>query len=411
MKDYENILLLIDHKKYDLAINALNHRVSISPNDERVYYLLSICYFQKENIEQARFYIEKAIELNPNETYILNHYSKIEIEQENYGNALELIDKSLYIDPKEEDTFNLKARVYIEKGKVEEAIDCAKQALKIDGSNSLAKNIIILGEIINKSYYKSEDKVKLLLNEDPTNEFTLANFALLKFYTNKIEESIDIFKSILRINPNNKYIKAWLKISILSRNNFLKQIIRFNQFSQKHEKTVRLIIGITYRIFLVVAYFIYLGSKNDSFNFLVTYILIVYTILTIPYKIIPQLANLLLLKDSIGRFLIDKKEKIASLITLTFFSVGVFMILCNFYNVYREENYKIFVFGLSMIFISSLSFDFLLFDNIKKQITILIFGLILLGFVILNTVKTDISILVFITLIIYPFIIKIIKEE
>ena len=55
-------------KLYDNAINNYNKALAIDPNDEILYYNLARAYFEKQNFENVRKTLEKALKINPNFT-------------------------------------------------------------------------------------------------------------------------------------------------------------------------------------------------------------------------------------------------------------------------------------------------------------------------------------------------------
>ncbi len=52
-------------KLYDNAINNYNKALAIDPNDEILYYNLARAYFEKQDLENTKKSLEKALEINP----------------------------------------------------------------------------------------------------------------------------------------------------------------------------------------------------------------------------------------------------------------------------------------------------------------------------------------------------------
>jgi diguanylate cyclase (GGDEF)-like protein len=111
--------LLVKQNKFNEAIDYFNSELS-NLNDENIYYLLALSYYNKNEFPQALNYIDKSLNIKPNDNDYLKLKVKILFKLRDYKNAEEIIN-NYFKDTTDEEIKNIysniqaikKQRVYI----------------------------------------------------------------------------------------------------------------------------------------------------------------------------------------------------------------------------------------------------------------------------------------------------------
>lgn len=98
--------ILIDTKQYEKAIEWVQKEIQKdeteeSPNYE-TYVILANCYEDKQEVETAIFYYEKAFGINPKDDFLSHYIGKLYIEQQQYSKSLFYLQKAVDLNPKDE---------------------------------------------------------------------------------------------------------------------------------------------------------------------------------------------------------------------------------------------------------------------------------------------------------------------
>lgn len=415
MELYQDLLFLIERKKYNLAIEKLRERLLSNPDDSYLYYLISICHCGIENYSKGIVFIKKALELDSTSSAFLNHYAEIEIENRNYGQSLEILRQSLKIDPNQEEVFLLKSRIELENGKIGEAVEEAKKALALAPDNNFAKNIISLGCIIRKNYSEANQLIIQCLKKDPLDAFSLLNLALIKFFKNEIVEAKEILKQILSRDPENEVIKEGLKQVIISKNLLANSLFKLGLFTIIHKKTFRLLIRVSYRLIVVIGVLIFLNSYSRGLESLLAVIILgFYGFFFLPFKILPQLFYGILFFDPLGKYLLTDKDKIVTVGSLIFFILGAIFFLFYFTGPIERQS-DILILGLYNFFLSGILSDLITFQvkSIQNALSLYIIGVVclVLIYATMPGMRAFSIFLVLISVFIYPFVIKLVQVD
>jgi len=96
--DMQNIINLINTKKYDEAIIAIDKQIEQQPT-AALYFYKGIAYLNSGRYEKCIDAYNKSIELNPNNIYAYLNKADCLADLENYKEAASVIDQALAIDP------------------------------------------------------------------------------------------------------------------------------------------------------------------------------------------------------------------------------------------------------------------------------------------------------------------------
>jgi tetratricopeptide (TPR) repeat protein len=87
--------------------------------------------YERNRMEEAREYFEKALAMRPRDFSILQNLGSIHVAQQDYQSAIRYFGMALEINPRNEVTYNNIAAIYLTAGEFEKAIEQAQKALEI----------------------------------------------------------------------------------------------------------------------------------------------------------------------------------------------------------------------------------------------------------------------------------------
>ena len=124
--------------EYDVAIEAINHGLSINNNPE-FYNLRAYCFNKKGEFNKAMEDCNKAIALDTNRPNFyknrgLAYHGKLE-----YDKAIEQFNKSMTIDPAYMYAYTGRGETYLKMGKLENAASDFKKACELGDKDSCSK--------------------------------------------------------------------------------------------------------------------------------------------------------------------------------------------------------------------------------------------------------------------------------
>lgn len=380
MNELEEIVLLIQLRKTSEALDRLMKILPSDINNDIIYRLTSVCHIRLNNLKKAKEYIQKACNLNPTSILNLNEWAGIEYRIGNDEKALELLNQSLATEPIQEQANILKATIYLNQGSSEKANKYAKKALNINPEDILSKNIISFNNLINEKLDEAKELIDQVLKKDSSNIFCLCNLALYKTYVKEYEESKNILKNALALDPTNKMIKLILKNSIGTKNSISRLMFRINNYSAMNRNKIKLIGFIVYIVLLFIGALLYIYYPLKGVDILLGTVFFFFITSAIPFQIMPQLNKFIVWNDPLGRLLLKRREIISSYITSVLLLIGlVFIFKFTFVNGNYERSKEI-VFGIFMVYLSSLPFVFLFIKNYKEKVLwwLLVLGMLMM---------------------------------
>jgi len=142
--------------KTDVAIQTLQHAVSLAPNNGFINYDLGVLYAKKTDYKNSAVYSKKAVENGGDFAEAYNNYGYALAQLGQYEEALKMVDKSLALKPDSAAALDSKGYALFGMGKYKEALTAYQDALKQDPT---------IGEIylhIGDTYEKLQEREKAM---------------------------------------------------------------------------------------------------------------------------------------------------------------------------------------------------------------------------------------------------------
>ena len=122
---------LIEHQKFDEAIQACLNLMDTYPTSAVLNINLGQCYFGLGQIEKAIEYLKKALNLDPNSSSLLSMIGDAYNATNHHELAIGYYKKALLVDPDDEKLYFNIGNAYGDAGNLEAAIGSYNQAIKI----------------------------------------------------------------------------------------------------------------------------------------------------------------------------------------------------------------------------------------------------------------------------------------
>lgn len=125
-------VLYDDNKQRDKAIETLKKVIELNPNNSSALNYLGYTYVEENiKLEEARGYINKALEIEKDNAYYLDSLGWLEFKLGNYSKAKEIIKKALSFEQTDPVLFEHLAEVDFSLGNYEDAKSSVGKALEI----------------------------------------------------------------------------------------------------------------------------------------------------------------------------------------------------------------------------------------------------------------------------------------
>ncbi len=193
-------------KKLDLtkSIEDMQYAIKLAPDSVSYYMELADLFMQTGNIKNTLGILTKVTSLAPQDENAWIKIGEIYLIQKQYQEVFNFANKALAANPYSHRAFFLKAYSYKEMGDTNQAIFQFQECLKQDPSNyeaniELGILFMALKNDIAITYFKNAKQIDSLKTD--------AYYDLGLFYqnTDRLNEAIDEYKEIIRLNPKFPY--------------------------------------------------------------------------------------------------------------------------------------------------------------------------------------------------------------
>lgn len=196
---------LYNLNKFNLAFEALNQALKITPTFDAYYYIAQIQLKEKKN-DEAFANLTKSLSLKKD--YPNTHYSKgvILYQQKDFVGAIQSFDSTILYNPTFAFAFNDRASANLELGKLDLAIEDYKKATEKNPESSVIFNN--LGSAYRKKGLFKEAVIAYDKSISLNNQYILAynNRGVAKIEKGDYQSAIEDFNKALSID--SKYIFA-----------------------------------------------------------------------------------------------------------------------------------------------------------------------------------------------------------
>ncbi|KKN31367.1 hypothetical protein LCGC14_0824680 [marine sediment metagenome] len=166
-------------------------------------YDASTPFKHRVNLEEVKYYIQKAIEFDNSNSY--NYALKAQYFHLRgwYENALEAISKAIKINPLEADYYSDLEGILLSTSQYEEALEAIRKAIELDPK--VANYYSDLASVLSflKQYEDAIGAINMAIKIDPQNiKYYIQKSQYLAYYLYKYKNALKVIEAAFKLNPD-----------------------------------------------------------------------------------------------------------------------------------------------------------------------------------------------------------------
>ena len=398
---YQRAQLLINQNRFDLAEQELGVILAKNPQDAIAHLLISICYKHTKRYREATDSAQQAISLQPDNPRCHLILASVFLMRNRYDEAELSAQEALRLDPYDEDTYALLAQLKYTQKAWEESLAYAKKGLEIDPDEPTCQSMRSLSlERLGRTEVAVATS-KEALSRNPDDSYTHATHAWALLNNGDYKQAQEGFREALRLDPTNEFAKQGM-IQALNANHFVfRMIFKWYSFIGRMSDKLQwiIILGLFFGQRILRS----LAESIPAIAPFVMPIVFLYLVFAITTWIANPLFNTILRFNRYGKYLLDKRQIMAS---NAMAAMVVFGLLLGAGLAFADPPDGLFRFligcGYGLLMLMPLSVTFLCDDGYPLIVMSLVttalglLGLAAMGMLFLNTGLAVTMIIVFI---------------
>jgi|GEM_PF-1490814 len=222
-----------DKNKLNEAIDYYNKAIELSPNFKEAYYNRGIAYIKQENYPRAIEDYNKAIELSPNFKEAYYNRGIAYFKQGNYPRAIEDYDKAIELNPNDDDAYCSRGVAYFKQGNCSRAIEDYNKAIELNPNNYqvYANRGSTYDE--QEKYHLAMESYNKAIELNPNDDGLYCNRSVSYIKQSDYPLAIEDLNKAIELNPNCKNAYYNLTEVYIYNKQFNKALESLNLFQKK----------------------------------------------------------------------------------------------------------------------------------------------------------------------------------
>ncbi len=317
--EIDRAIQLYNLHQYDLALSEINKVLTEEPQNSRALGLRALALMQKHKDKEAKEAALQAVSINPEDDHLYYILSLVHIRiTGNSSEAEKAITEALRLNPQQPDYYALLALLKIDEHRFKEALALCRSGLSIDPQHAdcLSTQAQILTKMGKKKQAKND--IQQVLQKDPQNPRSLASSGWIHL------EAGDN-KNALKLDPGYEYARKGLLQALKAKSPFFRLYLKYILWANG--------LGRTSRILLSAGIYIFIHSLRLLPGEIVLPFLGLYLLFIASIWLTDPIFNVFLRFDKFGKYALTRGESISStaIAVLTVLSIvcGVFALVFN----------------------------------------------------------------------------------
>jgi tetratricopeptide (TPR) repeat protein len=199
----ERVQALIDLKKWDQALEALNEALAREPDSAHLHFLLGLCHYHRSHYEPARKAAKQAIALAPQFDEAFWLLASVALQQDRHREGLQAIETALELDSENPLYLATRGALLLNNQRPREAMKAAEAALAIDPHHDMASHVRALALTELGRHPEANELAIASLARDPESATAWYLRGLQLTNQGKVDEAKAALLESLRLDPEN----------------------------------------------------------------------------------------------------------------------------------------------------------------------------------------------------------------
>lgn len=298
--------LLIEQKRFELAIKELRLALLDDPDESRTHALLAVCLRQLDRNEEALAAARQAVALGPDDAYAHYVLAGVYIELDRYTEAEQSIRESIHLDPEDADYYTRLSSVQLQQRQWEASLSSSERALELEPTNSAALNFrsMALNNLNRTDEATAATEGALAANPDDPMAHASRGWHELR-HGNR-DMAMTHFKEALRLDSSQEWAREGLVEALKARNPIYRVMLVYFLWLGRLEPKV--VWGFIIGGFLLSKVLREFAKTNPQWAPYVWVVLGIYLAFCLMTWIADPLFNLLLRLHPLGRFALSRQQ-------------------------------------------------------------------------------------------------------
>lgn len=304
----DRALIHIEQGRYDRAIPELKLHLSEEPQDAYAHAMLSLCYSNIDQYEDALKYSNESIGLMPDLDFAFYTKARAHLGLSNYKAAKAAIDEAINLEPFDADYYGLKALIYSDSSDWKKVLEFSNKGLGVNPEHLQCINSKAMA--LRKLNLRDEEAetLKTALQDDPEDEFTHANLGWSYLEKGDRNKALEHFHQALRINPEYGWAREGVLTAMKSKNIIYRTVLKYFFWIGKKKESHQQ--GLMFGLFVG-----YLLVLNLSYQYpILNYLVYPYIVIALSTWLSEPFFTAVLYSSKDGRIILTEREKKESLV-------------------------------------------------------------------------------------------------
>lgn len=304
--------LMLAQSRTEDAERLLGQAVAEMPNNAEAKSLLAfVVSMDRDRLTEATHLAQQAISDDPEEGLGFRALSTIQLKRNDPKEALASIQQAIMLEPHEVVNYGCKAQCLMVLQRWADALDTAEVGLKLEPDDETCSSIRLLAlERLGRVSDALNEGQRLVQNSpDSAEAHASQGWALLNNDDYKGAQAA--FREALRLDPSSEFARMGMAEAIKQTNFLYRGLLKFSMFISRFsgKQQIIILVGIWLAMFGIPK----LAAAVPAFEPYALPLKLCFFVLVLATWILPILANTVLRFHPFGKFLLSRRENVASL--------------------------------------------------------------------------------------------------
>jgi tetratricopeptide (TPR) repeat protein len=300
----------MEQHRYDQAQAELRRALLDDPTDPIVHSMLGLCLADDEKFPQGLAEADQAVHLGPDIPYC--HFARAYVldQMDRFAEGLAAIDEAIRLDHTQPHYHAVRASMLFQQSRWQEALDSANEGLQHDPQDAQCTNLRAMA--LTKLGRKAEaiQTAEGNLARDPENGFSHAVQGWSLVEKGDYDKALEHFQIALRLEPDLEYARLGMLEAMKAR--YVVYRLMLQWFLWMAKKTTAAQWGVIIALLFGWQFLKGLWRSTPELHWILLPIMVLAGLFFLLTWIAQPLFNLLLRFNRFGRYVLNKKETLAT---------------------------------------------------------------------------------------------------